>query len=171
MGHFAMEDGGGMNETRTGYEKGDLTALSTVFSGVYATKQWASQWRLFGLLQDWPTIVGAEVARLTSPAFFRRDTLWIFVQDSAWMHHLQYVKPDLMARINRHLAGQPIADLRWQLQPQPPPAPKQSPAPSRPRGVDPKREQSFCRMTETIANRESREALQRLWRVFAAGTK
>jgi hypothetical protein len=155
-----------MKETQTGYKKGDLAALGTVFSGVYATKQWAAQWRLFRLLQDWPAIVGAEVARLTTPAFFRRETLWIYVQDSAWMHHLQYVKPDLLARINRHLAEQPVTDIRWQLQPQLPPQPeRRHPTPQT---VDGEQEQSFCRMTETITNRECREALQRLWRTFAA---
>jgi len=155
-----------MKATRTGYEKGDLTALGTVFSDVYATKQWATQWRLFRLLQDWPAIVGLEVGRLTSPAFFRRETLWIYVRDSAWMHHLQYVKPDLLARINRHLTEQPIADIRWQLEPQAPPRPEPSlPEPHR---VDKEQEQSFCRLTETIANQECREALQRLWRTLAA---
>jgi len=152
-------------ETRSGYEKGDLTALGTVFSGVYATKQWTTQWRLFRLLQDWPAIVGAEVARLTTPAFFRRETLWLHVQDSAWMHHLQYVKPDLLVRINRHLAELPVVDIRWQLQPQPPPQPERRPF--KIHAVDSEQERSFCRMTETIANRECREALQRLWRTFA----
>jgi len=156
----------GMEGKRTGYEQDDLTALGTVFAGVYSTKQWTTQWRLFRLLQNWPAIVGAEVARLTTPAFFRRETLWLHVQDSAWMHHLQYVKPDLLARINLHLAEQPIVDLRWQLSAQPPPPPERRLPEAH--AIDREQEQSFCRMTETIANPECREALQRLWRTFAA---
>lgn len=151
---------------RTGYEKGDLIALEAVFSEVYSAKKWTNQWRLFRLVRDWPSIVGVEVARLTTPAFFRQETLWIHVQDSAWMHHLQFIKIDLLARINRNQTEQPITDLRWQLQAlPPPPAERRLP---RPHAVDGQEEQSFCRMTETIANRECREALQRLWRTFAA---
>ena len=153
-------------KTRTGYEQSGPTPMREMFVDVYAAKQWGTQWRLFRLLRQWPEVVGAEVARLTAPAFFRRETLWIFVQDSAWMHHLQYVKTDLIARINRHLEGEPVTDLRWQLSPPPQPQPEhRSPDP---RAIDPEREQSFCQMTEAIANRESREALQRLWRLFAA---
>jgi hypothetical protein len=155
-----------MVKERTGYEKGDLAALGTVFSGVYSAKKWTSQWRLFRLVRDWPAIVGVEVARLTAPAFFRRETLWIHVQDSAWMHHLQFVKTDLLARINQSLAEQPIADIRWQLQVQTPPQSERHL--SRPHAVDSQQEQSFCRMAEGISNQECREALQRLWRTFAA---
>jgi hypothetical protein len=163
---FLLPETAGMVKERTGYGKGDLVALGNLFSGVYSAKKWTSQWRLFRLVRDWPAIVGVEVARLTSPAFFRREILWIHVQDSAWMHHLQFVKTDLLTRINRSLDEQPIADIRWQLQTQPPSQPERYLAP--PHAVDGEQEQSFCRMTESIANQECREALQRLWRTFAA---
>ncbi len=153
-------------ELKTDYKKGDLIALGNLFSGVYSTKKWTNQWRLFRLAQDWPAIVGVEVARLTTPAFFRRETLWIHVQDSAWMHHLQFIKVDLLARINRDLAEQPLSDIRWQLQALPPPPPERYLAP--PHAINGEQEQSFCRLTESIANQECREALQRLWRTFAA---
>jgi len=131
-----------MKETRTGYNRGDLVPMLAIFPQVYALKQWTGPWRLFGLVQDWPGIVGAEVARLTTPAFFRRDVLWIYVQDSAWMHHLQYVKADLLARINQHLQETPISDLRWQLQPAQP-APPQSVASPSCLVIDRDREQEF----------------------------
>lgn len=144
--------------------------MLAIFPQVYALKQWTSPWRLFRLVQEWPAVVGAEVARLTTPAFFRRDVLWISVQDSAWMHHLQFVKADLLTRINQHLQDAPIADLRWQLQPVQP-APPQSVAlpPSRP--VDQNREQDFQQLSASIANPECREALRHLWRSFAAHSK
>ena len=162
-GHAAK--GTTMKTPRNGYEHNHLTRLQAVFARVYANKEWTGPWRLVRLLADWPEIVGTEVARLTSPAFFRRETLWLYVQDSAWMHHLQYIKPDLIGRINTYLADQPIGDLRWQLQPQP--APPRRQRSSSPGAVDPEREQSFHRMTESIANPDSREALRRLWRTFA----
>ena len=137
--------------------------MGRALSEVFAAKQWGAQWRLFRLSSKWPEVVGTEVGQLTYPAFFRRETLCIFVQNSAWMHHLQYVKAELIARINQHLEGQPITDIRWQLHvPAPPP---EQPPPCL-RKIDPHREQSFCQMTEAIANRECREALQRLWRSF-----
>ncbi|MDR2549418.1 MAG: DUF721 domain-containing protein [Desulfobulbus sp.] len=155
-----------MKKTRTGYEQGQPTAMDQALPEVFATKQWGAQWRLFRLLSKWPEVVGAEVAQLTYPAFFRREALCIFVQNSAWMHHLQYVKAELITRINQHLEGQPITDIRWQLH-APAPPPPVPPAPGL-REIDAHQEHSFCQMTEAIANRECREALQRLWRSFAA---
>jgi len=136
---------------------------------VFAAKQWGAQWQLVNLLSKWPEVVGAEVAQLTYPAFFRRETLCVFVQNSAWMHHLQYVKAELIARINQYLEDQPITDIRWQLH-VPVPLPFEQP-PAELRQIDPTQEHSFCQMTEAIANRECREALQRLWRTFAAHEK
>ncbi len=155
-----------MKKQRSGYESGNLTPLNTVFSSVYARKQWQRQWRLFALVQDWPRLVGPEISRLTRPAFFRRDTLWLHVQDSVWMHHLQFIKPDLIARVNQGLPEHPIVDLRWQLDPlpplcPPPPRPDQLP-------LDREQEHAFYRMTESISNLECREALQGLWRTLSA---
>jgi hypothetical protein len=159
-----------MKETRTDYNRGDLLPMLAIFPQVYALKQWTGPWRLFGLVQDWPAIVGAEVARLTTPAFFRRDVLWIYVQDSAWMHHLQFVKADLITRINQHLQDRPISDLRWQLQPAQPVPPQSVASPSC-LVIDRDREQDFQQLSASITNPECREALRHLWRCFAARTK
>jgi hypothetical protein len=156
-----------MGPERTRQRQGDLSSLGDLLGGVYAHQQWKNQWRLFLLVRAWPTIVGTEVARLTAPAFFRDNTLWIYVQDSAWMHHLQFVKLDLLARINHAITGQPVIDLRWQLQPHQPPPPEQPPS-HQPRSIDAKEEQSFQQMSTAVHNPECREALQRLWRGFAA---
>jgi Uncharacterized protein conserved in bacteria len=151
---------------RTGGGQSRLTAVGTALPVVFAGKQWDMQWRLFCLSREWAEIVGDNVARLTAPAFFRKGTLWIFVQDSTWMHDLQYVKADLIARINRHLEGRFVADIRWKLY-------SSSLAQSgqqfhAPKEIDPGQEQAFCQMVETIANQQCREALERLWRTFAA---
>ena len=147
----------------------ELTILGDSWSAIYATKKWKHQWRLFHLTQDWPAIVGTEVARLTAPAFFRQDVLWIFVQDSAWMQHMQFIKLDLLERVNRVLEAPPIVDIRWLLQPELPSTPARNMP--EPHPVPPEQERSFRRMTESVANPECREALQRLWQIFASNTK
>lgn len=144
----------------------DLSSLGSLLPAVYSTKQWKNQWLLFRLVRDWPTIVGAEIARLTAPAFFRQDVLWIFVQDSAWMHHMQFIKLDLLVRVNQSLTEKPITDIRWLLQPETPRVPERRQ--SEPHPVYPEQERAFRGMAEGVANQECREALQRLWRMFAS---
>lgn len=144
----------------------DLIPLKEVLSSVYESKQWTRQWRLFLLVRDWPAIVGEQVAALTAPAFFRRDVLWIHVQDSAWMQHLQYVKIDLLERINAALDDQPANDLRWLQQPFT--APEASRSAPEPRPIDPARERLFIEMSNSIPNLECRKALLGLWRAFSS---
>jgi hypothetical protein len=120
----------GIMEKRNRSGKNELSFLGDSLSAIYATKKWKHQWRLFRLVEDWPTIIGTEVARLTAPAFFRQDVLWIFVQDSAWMQHMQFIKLDLMARVNQVMTEQPVTDIRWLLQPEIPLVPERhTPAP------------------------------------------
>ena len=145
---------------------GDLVALAEALASVYATKQWTRQWQLFQLVRSWPAIVGEQVAALTAPAFFRREVLWIHVQDSAWMQHLQYVKLDLLDRINIALGDQPATDLRW-LQRAFTAAEMPRSAPE-PRPIDPARERMFIEMANSIPNLECRKALLGLWRAFAS---
>ncbi len=156
-------------EKRNRSNKNELSFLGDSLSTIYAAKKWKHQWRLFRLVQDWPSIIGTEVARLTTPAFFRQDVLWIFVQDSAWMQHMQFIKLDLMARVNKILTEQPVTDIRWLLQPEIPPAPERHTP--KPHPVDPDHERLFQGMTEGIANPECRQALQRLWQTFASHTE
>ncbi len=155
-----------MRNKQTGHEQGEPTPMADLLPGVYAEQQWKKQWSLFCLMRDWPTIVGREVGRLTMPAFFRQETLWIYVQDSAWMHHLQFIKLDLLGRINNALSDQPITDIRWQLQPLLPTLNERRLLPLQ--VVDAANEQTFQQMTSCIGNQECREALQRLWHSFAS---
>ncbi len=149
--------------------KKKLIPLGEHLDTVYAAKEWTTQWRLFSLARNWPRIVGERVAALTAPAWFRRDVLWVYVQDSSWMHHLQYVKIDLLGRINEHLKGagaQGVTDIRWTLEPEKIPEPEEKIPQAHP--VDPDEERSFCLMTEVVANEDCRQALQRLWHNFAS---
>lgn len=154
-----------MPETGSENKRRDMVAVDHVLAGLFASKEWTTQWRLFLLIRKWPDIVGLQVARLTAPAFFRRETLWISVQDAAWMHHLQYLKPELIQRVNQHLAEQPITDLRWRLFSQEPSVAKPEVLP--PPMIAPQEERAFFQMTTCIGNQDCRQALQRLWRSLA----
>ena len=143
----------------------DFAQMKDTFAKVYALHQWGNQQHLLQLMRDWPQIAGKQVSQLTRPAFFRKDVLWIYVQDSAWMQHMQYVKLDLLQRINEALAATVIADLRWQLQPAS--ERERSEQPPRPlKPVDPEQRQMFNTMTASIADAACQAALQRFWQAF-----
>lgn len=50
---------------------------------------------------DWADLVGDPVARYTAPKALKNGCLTIVCYDSIWKHHLEMMKGDLVARINR----------------------------------------------------------------------
>ena len=52
------------------------------------------------VLTDWPTLVGPQIAAVTTPTGLQEDTLFVAVANSAWMMELNLMKGDLMRRLN-----------------------------------------------------------------------
>jgi predicted nucleic acid-binding Zn ribbon protein len=59
----------------------------------------------------WPQVVGELIASKTRPTRVRGSRLWVEVSSSAWMSELLYLKPTLIARINKSLGDKVIKDI------------------------------------------------------------
>lgn len=151
-----------MTERKT---KGRLVALTQHLAADEA-QQWGYQRHLFTLTRRWPELVGSVFAGQSTPAYFRRNELWLYIRNSVWMQQMHFFKPDLLTKINALLQGAPqVDDLRWTLPPtdfMPPFPAKQEPVPL-PAVPDPEAEQAFRAMAENIADPAARAALCRLW--------
>ncbi len=64
------------------------------------------------VLADWPVIVGPEMAAITQPRRLTGGTLTIACSGPVAME-LQHLAPELMARINAQLGGEPVQRLRF----------------------------------------------------------
>jgi predicted nucleic acid-binding Zn ribbon protein len=63
----------------------------------------------------WDAAVGEEIARHARPAAFKGKILLVYVASSAWLHHLHFLKADLLHRLNSEL-GQPlVADIKFKI--------------------------------------------------------
>jgi hypothetical protein len=119
---------------------------------------------LFSLVRAWRKVAGREIALHSMPAYFRRDVLWIYVQDSIWMQQMQLAKPKLLVEINEYLQDrQVVEDLRWVLQPVELIDVHREEYVSPPVNVDPAAEKQFRVMAENIPDSDTREALCNLW--------
>ncbi len=141
-----------------------LTPLADNFSAVYGHQQWGNQWNLYTLVRHWPELVGSAFAGHSMPAYFRRDDLWIYTDNSLWMQQMHFSKLDIIAKINAFLqGGQTVLDLRWTLQPANLVSAAEEKYVSPPTDVDPDAEREFRSMAENIANPAARAALCNLW--------
>ena len=65
----------------------------------------------------WDNIVGEVVAQNAKPAAFKGPILLIHVTSSTWIHHLQFLKKEMIERLN-HALGKPlIEDLKFKIGP------------------------------------------------------
>jgi predicted nucleic acid-binding Zn ribbon protein len=68
------------------------------------------------VVPDWPDLVGAQIAAVTTPERVSPDgVLFVQVATSAWMTELQLMTPEIMARINAGRGAGRIRTIRWRL--------------------------------------------------------
>src|SRR5256886_7202866 len=68
------------------------------------------------VIPDWPRLVGAQIAAVTTPESVTPDgTLFVRVATSGWMMELQLQAPQIMAAINTGRGAGRIKTVRWLL--------------------------------------------------------
>lgn len=146
--------------------KKEPESLSAGLQDLFIRKKWSTLWKTYLLTRNWVKIAGPEVAEKTEPAYIQNGILWIYVENSVLMQHMQAGKLQLLEKIQAELPDLTIKDIRWAMRPVQPPG-KPGPAPERPRRrATPEAEAAFKNMTGTIENDQCREALQKLWSSF-----
>jgi hypothetical protein len=72
----------------------------------------AKEQRVFGV---WEEAVGEQLAQNTRPVAAYQGALTVLVRDSAWLHELQYMKAEIVKKLNRTLGKGVIRELRFRV--------------------------------------------------------
>lgn len=67
------------------------------------------------LIQVWERTLGSPIADNTKPFAVKGSLLLVHVSSSAWMHQLQFLKAELLSRLNEALGGSPITDIKFKI--------------------------------------------------------
>src|SRR5262245_7934546 len=66
-----------------------------------------------GVLEEWPELVGQQIARVTQPESVSADgQLRVRVATAGWAAELQLMTPQIMTRLNTNRSGR-ITAIRW----------------------------------------------------------
>lgn len=117
------------------------------------------------LLDLWRRAVGPQIAAQTLPDNIKRGTLFVRVSSPVWMHQLQFLKEEILARINELSENEGIKGLFLSIGEIPPPPPGASGAsPSDPALPPLKgRDRNMVRESlEAVRDAELREILERV---------
>jgi len=122
----------------------------------------ATDRRLLGI---WRRAVGPQIAAQTHPDTLKRGVLFVRVSAPVWMHQLQFMKDEILGRINELAGPGEVRNLRFCIGeiPAPPPGGTQAPP------VDPAlpplagRDRAMMRESlETVRDPELRTILERV---------
>ena len=69
-----------------------------------------------GVVPEWLTLVGAQIAAVTSPqSITANGTLFVQVTTNAWMNELSLMEPELLRALNAKEGRTPVRRIRWLL--------------------------------------------------------
>jgi predicted nucleic acid-binding Zn ribbon protein len=65
----------------------------------------------------WDAAVGEKIARNARPAAFKGSLLIVHVNNSTWIHQLQFLKNGLVSALNTALGKPLLKDIRFKIGP------------------------------------------------------
>jgi predicted nucleic acid-binding Zn ribbon protein len=90
--------------------------VSDVLAGYLKESGLAARVEQAGVIPEWPTLVGPQVAAVTEPRSVTPDgTLFVWVTTNAWMTELSLLEPELLRALNSKPDRPPVRRIRWQL--------------------------------------------------------
>jgi hypothetical protein len=138
-------------------------SLAAALPGLVRDKGWEKQLDLYSLFLEWEKIVDKTTAQHARPLKIVRNIFWVEVDNSSWMHQLQFQKVQILENLNAALELSRLLDIKFTLaekseNPQQEQKKKVKFAP-----VDPMELRAFENQVGLIEDEKSREALIRLW--------
>ena len=65
------------------------------------------------LVEAWPEVAGEAIARYTDSVHIQNQTLWVHLTIPALRADLSMRRQELVRRLNAHVGGQVISDIRF----------------------------------------------------------
>ena len=97
--------------------KGKFEHISGILADVLKTYRRESDGELVQVWQVWDDIVGDVIAQNARPAAFKGKILLVHVSSSTWVHQLQFLKKEMIVKLNHTLGKALIDDLKFKIGP------------------------------------------------------
>lgn len=137
-------------------------SMATIMPGVLRDRGWEAKVELHSIFPKWKQVVDETTAEHTEPLKIVKGTLWVEVENSAWLQQFQFQKVLLIKAINSHLKNVEIKDIRFVL---PQDEKREEPEEQKVQFVAPPPDlvKKFEEQASFIEDDETRESLIRFW--------
>jgi predicted nucleic acid-binding Zn ribbon protein len=86
--------------------------IDEILASLLKQKKWRNGLFYAHIAREWPLIVGREIASHAQPTHFTRGRLDVACDHDVWRAELQYLKPELLARLSEAL-GEGVVKEIW----------------------------------------------------------
>ena len=94
--------------------KGGTQGISEAMKGYFSRAGLRERLEQSGVIEEWPKLVGAQIAQVTTPDRVTRDgVLFVRVASAAWMQELQLMAPTVLARLREK--SKAIKQIAWRI--------------------------------------------------------
>jgi len=91
--------------------------IGTILPGLLKQCRRKPDSELVKIWDVWDEIAGRMIAENAKPAAFKGDLVLVHVESPTWVHHLQFLKQDLILKINQALGKPLVKDIKFKIGP------------------------------------------------------
>jgi predicted nucleic acid-binding Zn ribbon protein len=100
---------------RDDWKRNQQRMMAAILPGVMRDRGWQAQIEQHSIFPNWSKVVDETTAAHAEPLKIVKGTLWVEVENSAWMQQFQFQKLFLLETINNFLKNATITDIRFVL--------------------------------------------------------
>lgn len=97
------------------YESKDFSSLGEILKEAMKSCRRENDQELMRVWDIWDNALGAVISENARPKAFKGKFLIVHVSSSAWTQQLQYLKKDIIQKINAALGKEMINDIKFKI--------------------------------------------------------
>ena len=94
-----------------------FTPIGQVLASILDQCRSDSAGGILHLMDVWEKAVGLPISENAKPFAVKGSLLLVHVSSSAWMHQLQFLKSELLDKINHRLNNERVEDIKFKIGP------------------------------------------------------
>lgn len=102
---------------KTKKSKAQFVHIGNIIDGLLKNYRYEPEGELMRVWHVWDSAVGDVVSKNAKPAAFKGRILLVYVTSSTWVHQLQFLKEEIIAKLNKSLGKTLIDDLKFKIGP------------------------------------------------------
>jgi hypothetical protein len=98
-------------------QNNDISHIGDIIGGVLKSCRRDCDGDLSQVWSLWDDAVGDTIAKNARPEAFKGRLLLVRVNSSPWMHHLQFLRKDIIRKVNTALGKDLVQDIKFKIGP------------------------------------------------------